>query len=328
MQSKKELIIKHITSIQEAYNNNKSYTITAQEFCKLNNITYTDSWRRRLGEVLSDLQEGKIPEPKEQKSPAKILIFDIETAPIMAYVWGGWKQNPAANTQMIVKDWFIITWSAKWLFEDKVMTGKLTGQEAIQQNDSRIVGELWQLLEEADIVVAHNALKFDIKKVNTRFLKAGLTPPMPYQVIDTLVHARRSFSLVSNKLDYIAQTLGLEGKLKHSGFSLWDRCYNGDEAALDEMELYNIQDIKVLEEVYLHLRPWIKPHPNIGLFIDSNVSCCSSCGSEKLQWTGEYSTYANTYSAYRCGDCGSIGRSRTALTNLKSKKQLTLSTPK
>lgn len=323
--SKKELILSHIKEIQELYNKNKSYTVTAQEFCKKREITYSDKWRRRIGDILSNPQTPELPITKHN---AKILVFDIETAPIVAYVWGGWKQNPAANTQMIIEDWFIFTWSAKWLFDDKIMTGKLTPQEAIDKNDKRIVKDLWQLLEEADVVIAHNAFKFDIKKVNTRFLQWGLTPPMPYQVIDTLVHVRKQFSNVSNKLDWVAQKLGLEGKMKHSGFSLWDKCYNGDKDALDEMELYNIKDIKVLEEVYLHLRPWISPHPNVGLFVGNNIKCCSACGSEKLQETGEYSTYANTYSAMRCGDCGSISRSRKALTNMKNNSKLTLSTPK
>lgn len=322
MAKKKTVLLENLNRLTEIYKETSSITNTAIQFCKEFKLEYNENWRKRTGEVLQSFKR------KEEKSPAKILVFDIETAPIVSYVWGGWKQNPAANTAMIIDEWFILTWSAKWLFEDKVMVGKLTPKEAKEKDDKRIVKDLWELLEEADVVIAHNAIKFDIKKVNTRFLKNGLKPTMPYQVIDTLIHARRTFSLTSNRLDYIAKELGLEGKMKHNGFTLWDKCYNGDQEALDEMEKYNIQDIKVLEEVYLNLRPWIKPHPNIGLYIDADVSCCSACGSDKLQWTGEYNTYANSYAAYRCGHCGSIGRSRTALTNKKNKGSLTLSTPK
>lgn len=331
MQQKKDVILNGINEIMELFKKNGSITTTAKEFCKSKGISYEDTWRRQISRYLSNDEKTSVSAQKVIEKPqhsAKVLLFDIETAPILSYVWGAWKQNPGANLSMIENDWFIFTWAAKWLFDENVMTGKLTSQEAIQQNDSRIVKDLWQLLEEADVVIAHNGVKFDIKKVNTRFVLAGLTPPMHYQVIDTLLHARKTFSFTSNKLDYIAKSLGLEGKMQHEGFGLWDKCYRGDSDALDRMEAYNIQDIHVLEEVYLHLRPWIKPHPNIGLHVTDNAQCCASCGSDKLQWTGTYNTYANSYNAYRCGNCGSTGRSRTTSTSRKNTPQLTLSTPK
>src|SRR6266699_2886337 len=115
---------------------------------------------------------------------AKILILDIETAPIRAKVWGIWNQN--IYIDQIGDDWFVLTWAAKWLFEKKVYSGRLTSKEAIKQNDKRILKGIWQLLEEADIVVAHNGDKFDLPKLNTRFIIHKLNPPLPYQSIDTL----------------------------------------------------------------------------------------------------------------------------------------------
>ena len=44
---------------------------------------------------------------------AKILIFDIETSPMEAYAWGTFKEN--IPIQRIKKDWFVMTWAAKWL---------------------------------------------------------------------------------------------------------------------------------------------------------------------------------------------------------------------
>ena len=229
MSKKKTVLLENLSRLTELYKETGSITNAVIQFCKELKLEYNENWRKRAGEVLKSFKV------EETKSPAKILIFDIETAPIVSYVWGGWQQNPAANTKMIIDEWFVFTWSAKWLFEDEIITGKLTSKEAKKKDDKRIVTDLWKLLEEADIVIAHNALKFDIKKVNTRFLLHGLTPPMPYQVIDTLIHARRSFSFTSNKLDYLAQNLGIEGKLDHEGFTMWDKCYNGDQEALDAM---------------------------------------------------------------------------------------------
>jgi len=42
---------------------------------------------------------------------AKVLIFDLETAPLIAYTWGIWDVN--INTDFIIRDWFVYCWSAK-----------------------------------------------------------------------------------------------------------------------------------------------------------------------------------------------------------------------
>ena len=155
----------------------------------------------------------------------------------------------------------------------------------------------WELLNEADIVIAHNGDKFDLPKLNSRFIVNGLNPPLPYQSVDTLRHIRRQFGFTSNKLDYVNKLLNLERKTDTGGFELWERCMLGEQVALDEMEGYNINDVRILEETYLHIRPWIKPHPNMGLFImDENQHRCPSCGSADLQESGKgYHTTVNVY---------------------------------
>jgi hypothetical protein len=58
------------------------------------------------------------------KYTPKILIFDIETAPIKAYVWKLWKTD--VHLEQILNDWFCIAWSAKWLYSNEVMGDVLT----------------------------------------------------------------------------------------------------------------------------------------------------------------------------------------------------------
>jgi len=149
----------------------------------------------------------------KEKSPAKILVLDIETAPLLAYVWGVWNINIGHNMQMVQKHWFMLTWSAKWLFDDKIFSDKLTPEEIFAQDDSRITKSIWELVNEADVVIAHNGIKFDMKRLNTRFLRHRLPPPMPYQIIDTLVHVKKQFALSSNRLAEIGKFLGLGEKL-------------------------------------------------------------------------------------------------------------------
>ena len=91
----------------------------------------------------------------------KILIFDLETAPMSAYVWGRWNQN--INLEATISEWFMLCWSAKWLYSNEVMSRRLTSEEAINEDDSRIVKDLWKLINEADIIVAHNAKQADVK---------------------------------------------------------------------------------------------------------------------------------------------------------------------
>lgn len=259
---------------------------------------------------------------------AKILVLDIETAPIRAYVWNIWNQNVAIN--QIESDWFCLTWAAKWLFDKKVYSGAVTPEESIKQDDKRIIKSLWALINEADLVIAHNAEKFDLPKINTRFLLHGLTPPLPYQTIDTLKHIRRQFGFTSNKLDYVNKLLNLPRKMEHQGFELWEGCVKGDDKSIKKMLAYNIQDVKILEETYLMIRAWIKPHPNLGLFIlDETSSHCPSCGSAELTNEGNhYHTTANVYEVMRCGNCGSTSRKRLSSLDIKQRRHLTMSIPK
>lgn len=319
----------HLNLAVEIYKQTDTITEAARKLCEALNIKYTDSQRRTLSKWINSLSEEEVTGTEEEISPAKILIFDIETAPLKSYIWGLWNQNLGHSLSMVESDWFMLTWSAKWLFEDKVFADKLTPEEVLKEDDSRVTKSIWDLFDKADVVVAHNALKFDVKRLNTRFLKNGFPPPMPYQVIDTLAHCRKKFNISSNKLDYIGEFLDLGGKIETGGFDLWKRCMEGDEGALQDMETYNIRDVRLLEDVYLALRPYIKPHPNMGLWISENVHSCPTCGStEDLSWEGVYSTYANQYDAFRCGNCGSIGRSRTSKIKKSSKSNLTMSTPK
>ena len=249
--------------------------------------------------------------------PARVLILDIETAPLRSYTWGLWKQN--ISVSQIIYDWFMLTWSAKWLFENKVFSDRLTSKEALAQDDKRISKTIWELLDEADIVIAHNANQFDIKRLNTRFLINGLDSPMPYQTIDTLEHAKKRFKISSNRLDYINKILGLGRKIDTGGFELWDNCVQGDTKALKKMETYNKEDVKILEETYLRIRSWIKPHPNIGLFVVDDIEACPSCGGDSITFSNKpYATTANLYDLFRCDDCGSVGRSKKAISNNKS----------
>ena len=237
------------------------------------------------------------------KEGPKILIFDVETAPMRAYIWSRWKQN--IYLDQTISEWFMLTWSAKWLFSKEIISNRLTGKEVLKEDDSRIVKELWKLFDTADIVIAHNAKGFDILKCNSRFILNGLYPPSYYKVIDTKEIAAKHFGFSSNKLDALAQLFHIPVKL-HTGFELWSKCMEGDEKSLKYMEKYNKHDVEILEEVYLTLLPYIKGHPNYNLYIDSIAPVCPTCGGTHLESTGYYYyTPVSKYENFRCVECGS-----------------------
>ena len=250
----------------------------------------------------------------------KILIFDIETAPLKAYMWNIWNQNIYAD--QMISNWFMLSWSAKWLGDSKMYSDVLTKDEVFAENDKRITKSIWLLLDEADIVVAHNGDKYDLPKIRSRFLLNNLPPVTPYRSIDTLKVAKREFGFISNKLDAIATELQIQGKNPH-GMKMWVDCMNGDEEILKEMLEYNEQDVYLLEEVYLKFRPHIKNHPNVTIDLDLDKPACTTCGSDDIFLDGSYSTQVNSYDTYRCKNCNSIaGRKRNSGIKLKDKKHL------
>lgn len=230
----------------------------------------------------------------------KILIFDIETAPKRAFVWGIWEQDIPLN--MLISDTYMLCWSAKWLGEKKIMFDRIKDPKS--EDDSKIAKSLHALMEEADIVVAHNGNRFDIPVANTIFIRNGLTPPNPTKSIDTKTIAKRNFMFTSNKLDFLGEYLGLGRKEQTGGFELWDSCLKNDPKAWKRMEKYNKQDVILLEKVYLKLRPWMKNHPNVNLDSESLKPACPTCGSKSLRNKGYAYTTTSMFQRFKCNDCG------------------------
>jgi DNA polymerase III epsilon subunit-like protein len=251
------------------------------------------------------------------KSP-KILVFDIETSPMLAFIFNRFGQDIPYDH--IAQDWHLICWSAKWLFDSEVMSNVLTPNEARNHDDKRIVKSMWNLIDEADVILAHNGKKFDAKKLSARFIKHGLNPPSPYQIIDTLLIARSGFGFTSNKLDDLCDYFELPIK-SDTNFDLWRRCFYGDKQALEDMSRYCNNDSVILEELYLKLRPWIKNGVNWNLWNEDNVSVCPNCGGD-IKFHGDYYTSMGRFDAWRCLDCGAVGRSK--YNNLSKEKNKTI----
>lgn len=239
----------------------------------------------------------------------KILLYDIETSPLLTYTWGIYEQNAIK----VLEDFKILCFAYKWLGESKVHVvaqNDFKGYKPGVNEDSAVVRALHGLFEEADVVIAHNGDSFDQKKAQARMIVHGLTPPAPYKQIDTKKVAKRYARFDSNKLDDLARQLGLERKGETGGFETWEGCMAGDNKAWKKMKQYNKQDVTVLEEVYLKLRPWIRNHPAMNL-LTNRLGACPTCGEGPLQRRG-YTTPTRTGVRQRfvCTKCGAWGSSR------------------
>lgn len=248
----------------------------------------------------------------------KILLFDLETAPMVTYNWGLYQE--LNNTSFVKTDWFVLCWCAKWLGDKKVMSGALPDYKGYKRNptcDKKMMQDLWNLLDEADIVIAHNATKFDVKKANARFVMNGMKPPSPYKVVDTLTIARSKFKFTSNRLNDLGQYLKVGKKVDTGGFQLWIDCMAGKKSAWNKMVKYCKQDVVLLEKVYLILRPFHGTHPNMGVYVDDDNKHCPKCSSTKLQKRGRMYTGAGEYQRYQCKCCGGWSRGKKNLRNNK-----------
>lgn len=242
----------------------------------------------------------------------RILLLDVETAPNTAHVWGLWNQN--VGLPQLLESGYTLCWSAKWLGEKGEHFG------AIWNGKRKMIKGIHKLMSEADAICHYNGIKFDVPTLNRDFLQMGLAPPPPAKQIDLLKVVRNKFRFPSNKLAYIAPALGIGKKVEHSGHELWIRCIAGDPSAHKLMEKYNRQDTRLLEKLYEKLRPWIKQHPNQGLYDRDNSERCPKCGSETYQRRGFAYTGACVYQQYQCCGCGGWFRGSRNIGPKPSKK--------
>lgn len=257
----------------------------------------------------------------------KILILDIETSPIISYTWGLFDQNVALN--QVKEDWTILAVSAKWLGEDKVHYFD-TSQQKNVRDDSKLLKEVWNLLDECDILVGQNSKNFDTKKLNARFVLADMPPPSSFKHIDTCLIAKSKFNFTSNKLEYLSDKINkkykkLVNQREFNGFDLWKACLAKNKRAWAEMKKYNKYDVLATEELYTKLIPW-DSSINFSLYNDESTNHTCSCGSTDIRKNGFCYTSVGKYQRYSCSKCGREVRDRQNLFSKDKRKSIKAST--
>lgn len=234
----------------------------------------------------------------------KVLVFDIETSPIQAYVWGLRDQNISLN--QIVKDWKVLAWAAKWLGSP---ANSIQYMDTRKDSEKAVLEGIWGLLNEADIVITQNGQNFDSRKLNARFIERGMKPPKPYRHLDTYKIAKAAAEFTSHKLEYLTEKLCTKyKKLSHKNFpgmSLWNECLKGNIKAWNEMKTYNIHDVLSTEELYMKLRGWTPLTAPA-----ASLTGCVSCGTGRLEKRGIDRTLKMAYQRLHCRHCGKWQREK------------------
>lgn len=230
---------------------------------------------------------------------ARVLLFDLEVSRDIVAGYGNKYDFRVVKT---IKHQELMCFAWKWLGESKIHY--LSRHDVATQYD--LANALRKLLDEADVVIAHNAAKFDVRMANRFFVSNRIAPPSPFKTIDTLRIARSSFKFQSNSLNDLAEYLDLGKKESITYANLEDDFMTDwpENKTLKQMEKYNKQDIVLLESIYHTLRPFMRNHPNMG-DITQTDHVCPQCGGKNLERRGFTTLRAGKKQRYQCKDDGS-----------------------
>jgi DNA polymerase elongation subunit (family B) len=223
----------------------------------------------------------------------RILFLDIETRPMVAEVWGLRDQNIGLNQ---VRE-----------FGGTLCVGTLwSGQKRVQffsdwqHGHIAMLEAIHGMWNEADAICGYNSDRFDIRKLKAEFVKEGMEPPKPVASIDVFKTVKREFFFDSHKLDHVAHLLGVGRKVSHEGHGLWMKVLQGDEKARRMMERYCKHDVRLLEQVYQKLLPWMTTHPRL---TEDVFDACHKCGGRTTS-QGWKPTVHFRVQSLKCTVCG------------------------
>lgn len=262
----------------------------------------------RAREIIGDLKEDI---PKKQ---AKILFWDIETA-MMENITRTYQlklNQKYLSHKGITRPVTIVC--ASWKYRGKNAIGSssvLNDKERFSKchyDDYAVIRSLVSVIEDSDIIVAHNGDKFDWRKFQGRCVYHGIRAPKKPIMIDTLKISRKEFDIESHSLSYLAKYLGVDEKDESPD---WGKVFDGDVDEIKACLEYNKQDVLVLEAVYNRLLElgYIRNHPNLNIILDTHNNC-KACSHNSLSSVGFEHKNTTKYELLRCDKCNTINRYR------------------
>lgn len=235
-----------------------------------------------------------------EKTKRKRLFFDIEVSANIGLFWqSGYKLN--IGPENIIKERAIICICYKW--EDDKTVHSLHWDS--KQDDKKLLQQFIKVINESDEAVGHNGDRFDLSWIRTRCLFHKIDMFPNYVTIDTLKIARQKFKFNSNKLNYIADFLGIGEKIK-TDFGLWKNIMlNKDPKAMADMIKYCQKDVVLLEKVYKELARHTVAKTHYGVIFGGDRGSCQECGSDSLKIHSRKILASGIKKiGYQCTTCG------------------------
>lgn len=229
-------------------------------------------WRcYRCGHVQTEPKQLPILD-KTIRTDASILYLDIEVSKSLYFNYGAKVPSKYLRSDDLVHEYYIICWSASYMHSDRIWKGCVTPEDAENWSDANILKPIRDLMASADIIAGHNVDAFDIKKLNTRFMKNGLEPIVNKKTYDTLKIARSKLSLESNKLDDILKWFGLRPKDDITNDDWLKIVKEADGKTLQKVMKYNINDVNSGKEVLSRFIPISGKLPHYGAKTSNQVA--------------------------------------------------------
>ena len=250
---------------------------------------------------------------------AKILFWDTEITPLLLVKFD--LKPEYVRPANIVQDFFFISAQWGWAGDDKVYDTNILDDPkrfaANHTDDYHVIKTIHDVLNEADIVVAHNGDGFDMPKFLDRCSYHKLKPLKQLQFVDTLKEARR-IGYTSRSLAYLCEHLSLTRKLEND-YGAFKLAALGDKKAIKNIVEYGRGDIPTLKDLYYRLLPFMKSHPNLNLYREDGEQGCPHCGSTHFIKKEKVYLKSGVYQGYMCKEtkCGKRFRGKTRIKSVE-----------
>ena len=200
---------------------------------------------------------------KNITDPSRIMIYDIETCRVRAWVW--WTGKGYTNHKSLIDEPKIITISWKWLGEDQIYYVTWDKNHC----DKKLMVDFLKEYNKADMVIGYNNDSFDNRWINARAMKHNLDVNIHVKSYDIMKEEKKVFRVPSYSMAYMSKYSSVILKQGHEGIKMWEMIQTGtaEEQAeyLEKMVIYNIGDIAATEELYLRLRKYFGHRTHLGV---------------------------------------------------------------
>lgn len=244
------------------------------------------------------------------RNELKILYLDLELAYGVYYAFPSKRPQYLSASQLKQYQFCVC---ASWCWEhapDKVHNVKITDDmEAFKKshtNDAVVAKAIHKVMSEADVIVAHNGVAFDLKHANSMFIRNGLGPIPEHMNIDTLKAARKYFAFEGNSLGDLLERFNLGAKDEKPD---WQKLTDGDIPEIKKAAKYCDIDVIGLRKVFLHIRPFIRRIATAQNTLKA-VTYCDCCGSKRLINHGSKHSHGIPHFQILCKECGHWHKSK------------------